>query len=119
MGPLAESSAAVQFSIGDLVALPVDLVVPVPAWALHPGWAPADAVPCTPPALLLEDLLVPASVLAWVRGLASASAPALDRALAWVGPDLHRLLRAKRRVRRVPAREAVAVRTTKRPKKAR
>jgi hypothetical protein len=111
---------AAPFSIADPQAVPADRVL---EWVVAPA-VPEDpevqapVAPCTQPARRPAVLVDPGSVPAWER--APASAPVLDLASApaWVAHPAYRL-RAKRRVRHVRARVAVAVRVTRRAKKVR
>lgn len=117
----AASSAGVPFSIAVLLAAQVAsvpaLVVPEAQAAPVDRSSPACAAPCTPHVRRPVALPAPVSVPAWVRVPASDSALASAPVPAWVAL-LRCRLRAKRRVQRVPAPVAAAVRTTKRPKKA-
>jgi hypothetical protein len=113
----AVSSGDGPFSIAGLRAVPAAPADPVLPWA-RPARRRVPGGPCTPhvpaPAVPADPAVVPAwePVLALARVLVLGSAP------AWAVLRPFRL-RVKRRVRRVPGREAVGVRVTKRAKKVR
>lgn len=101
-----------------LIVVPVAPVVldSVQAWEVPVSLG--AVAPCTQLVPLPAGPVVRGSVLGWVRGPVSASVLASARALAWELPVLRRRLRVRRHVLHVRVREAVVVRSTRRPKKA-